>query len=188
MYKKPGIFQVWPNIISHFVTDWFTHQSLPYTTAVTLTTERKPSWLSRSICTWWWMFYCGQDSLWQDWIWIDFSGPQSPNHTWHHRCSSSRGKSFFFTKFRQDSHYLINHRFFRIFFIPTSYIPISRRLSKNLGTISKRYLIEVGHVKRRGSQAPLRSIPLSPRQMNLYRSTPYIYYLRYTFFVKSQHS
>ena len=84
-------------------------------------------------------------------------------------------KVFFFTKFRQDSHYLINHRFFRIFFIPTSYIPISRRLSKNLGTISKRYLIEVGHVKRRGSQAPLRSIPLSPRQMNLYRSTPYIY-------------
>ena len=84
-------------------------------------------------------------------------------------------KFFFFTKFRQDSHYLINHCFFRIFFIvPTSYIPISRRLSKNLGTISKRYLIEVGHVKRRGSQAPLRSIPLSPRQMNLYRSTPYI--------------
>ena len=63
------------------------------------------------------------------------------------------------------------------FFVPTSYIPISRRLSKDLGTISKRYLIEVGHVKRRGSQAPLRSIPLSPRQMNLYRSTPYIYYL-----------
>ena len=90
---------------------------------------------------------------------------------------SSQGKSFFFTKFRQDSHYLINHRFFRIFFIPTSYIPISRRLSKDLGTISKRYLIEVGHVKRRGSQAPLRSIPLSPRQMNLYRSTPYILHI-----------
>ena len=94
-------------------------------------------------------------------------------------------KVFFSTKFRQDSHYLINHRFFSIFFIPTSYIPISRRLSKNLGTISKRYLIEVGHVKRRGSQAPLRSIPLSPRQMNLYRSTPYIYYLHLLSYLRS---
>ena len=160
MYKKPGIFQVWPNRISHFVTDWITHQSLPYTTAVTLTTERKPPWLSRSICTWWWMFYCGQDSLWQDWIWIDFSGPQSPNHTWHHCCSSSRGKSFFSpnsAKIHITSSITV---FLEFFFIPTSYIPISRRLSKDLGTISKRYLIEVGHVKRRGSQAPLRSIPL----------------------------
>ena len=93
-------------------------------------------------------------------------------------------KVFFFTKFRQDSHYLINHCFFRIFFIvPTSYIPISRRLSKDLGTISKRYLIEVGHVKRRGSQAPLLRSP--PRQMNLYRSTPYIYYLHLLSYLRS---
>ena len=82
--------------------------------------------------------------------------------------SNSGGNKFFFTKFRQDSHYLINHRFFRIFSSPV----ISRRLSKNLGTISKGYLIVVGHVKRRGSQAPLLRSP--PRQMNLYRSTPYI--------------
>ena len=85
------------------------------------------------------------------------------------------GKKFFFlTKFRQDSHCLINHCFFRFFFIvPTSYIPISRRLSKNLGTFSKRYLIEVGHVRRRGSQAPLRSIPPLPKTNESLQVNPF---------------
>ena len=75
------------------------------------------------------------------------------------------GKKFFFHQI--PPRFTLPHQspFFQnfFFFVPTSYIPISRRLSKDLGTISKRYLIEVGHVKRRGSQAPLRSIPPLPK-------------------------
>ena len=90
---------------------------------------------------------CGQDFLWQDWIWIDFSGPQSPNHTWHHH---RRKKKFFHNsaKIHITSSITI---FFRKFFL----------VSQDL---FPKDLIEVGHVKRRGSSA-------ASRQMSLYRST-----------------
>ena len=78
------------------------------------------------------------------------------------------GEKVFFSPNSAKIHITSSITVFLEFFL----LQLSRRLSKNLGTISKGYLIEVGHVKRRGSQAPLLRSP--PRQMNLYRSTPYI--------------
>ena len=64
------------------------------------------------------------------------------------------GKSFFSAN-SAKIHITSSITVFLEFFL----LQLSRRLSKNLGTISKGYLIEVGHVKRRGSQAPLLRSP-----------------------------